>query len=287
LPATGPFKWIADAQRAFYAMLTTALARLKTDNTAFVVLGGLSFLYGIVHAAGPGHGKVVIGSYMLASDARVRRGLVLSFAAAMVQAVVAVAFVLVAALLLNLTSLAMSAAAEWVVAASYGLVMLLGLWLVVRRFTGNGHAHRHDMRERAHAHLHAGEAEHRHHDHDHEHDHVHHAITPDQARGHWREQLGVVLAVGMRPCSGSLVVLAFALSQGLLAAGILAVFLMALGTALTVALLAVIAISAKGLASRLVTADGTIAGDIVWWLELFGALAVFAFGAVLFTASFF
>jgi ABC-type nickel/cobalt efflux system permease component RcnA/ABC-type uncharacterized transport system substrate-binding protein len=287
LPATGPFKWIADAQRAFYAMLTTALARLKTDNTAFFVLGGLSFLYGIVHAAGPGHGKVVIGSYMLASDARVRRGLVLSFAAAMVQAVVAVAFVLVAALLLNLTSLAMSAAAEWVVAASYGLVMLLGIWLVVRRFTGHGHAHHHDLRERAHAHLHAGEAEHRHHDHDHEHDHVHHAITPDQARGHWREQLGVVLAVGMRPCSGALVVLAFALSQGLLAAGILAVFLMALGTALTVALLAVIAISAKGLARRLVTTDGAIAGDVVWWLELFGALAVFAFGAVLFTASFF
>jgi ABC-type nickel/cobalt efflux system permease component RcnA/ABC-type uncharacterized transport system substrate-binding protein len=280
LPVTGPFKWIADAQRAFYAMLTSALARLKSDNAAFWILGGLSFVYGIVHAAGPGHGKVVISSYMLASESRIRRGLVLSFAAAMVQAIVAVLFILIAALLLNMTSLAMSAAANWVVAASYGLVMLLGLWLIVRRFTGHGHHHP-DLGARAHAHLHAGEEEHHHHE------HVHHAIMPEQARGHWREQLGVVLAVGMRPCSGALVVLVFALSQGLLAAGILAVFLMALGTAMTVALLATIAVSAKSLARRLLTAEGGVAGDVVWWLELFGALIVFGFGAVLFTASFF
>jgi ABC-type nickel/cobalt efflux system permease component RcnA/ABC-type uncharacterized transport system substrate-binding protein len=288
LPNTGPFKVIADAQRAFYAMLTSALARLKSDNAAFWILGGLSFVYGIVHAAGPGHGKVVISSYMLASESRVRRGLWLSFAAAFVQAIVAVAFILIAALALNMTSLAMSAAAEWVVAASYGLVMLLGLWLIVRRIFGLGHRHHHhDLKQRAHAHLHAGEHEHHDHEHDHEHDHAHHAVTPDQARGPWREQLGVVLAVGMRPCSGALVVLVFALSQGLLAAGIAAVFLMALGTALTVALLATIAITAKGLARRLLTTDSGVAGDVVWWLELFGALIVFAFGAVLFTASFF
>jgi ABC-type nickel/cobalt efflux system permease component RcnA/ABC-type uncharacterized transport system substrate-binding protein len=286
LPNTGPFKVIADAQRAFYAMLTSALARLKSDNAAFWILGGLSFVYGIVHAAGPGHGKVVISSYMLASESRVRRGLWLSFAAAFVQAIVAVAFILIAALALNMTSLAMSAAAEWVVAASYGLVMLLGLWLIIRRIFGLGHRHHHhDLKQRAHAHLHAGE--HEHHDHDHEHDHAHHAVTPAQARGNWREQLGVVLAVGIRPCSGALVVLVFALSQGLLAAGIAAVFLMALGTALTVALLATIAITAKGLARRLITAEGGVAADVVWWLELFGALIVFAFGAVLFTASFF
>jgi len=324
LPNSGPFKAIADAQRAFYAMLTSALARLKSDNAAFWVLGGLSFVYGIVHAAGPGHGKVVISAYMLASESRVRRGLWLSFAAAFVQAVVAVAFILIAALALNMTSLAMSTAAEWVVAASYGLVMLLGLWLIVRRVFGLGHRHHHhgprpklekraNLRRQAHAHLHAGEADyteeratelalahvdyqqHRHehhhgdhdHHHDHEHDHVHHAVTPAQARGNWREQLGVVLAVGMRPCSGALVVLVFALSQGLLAAGIAAVFLMALGTALTVALLATIAITAKGLARRLITAESGIGADVLWWLELFGALIVFAFGAVLFTASFF
>lgn len=320
LPQVGVFKWIADAQRAFYAMMTSALSRLKTDNTAFFVLGGLSFLYGIVHAAGPGHGKVVIGSYMLASESQVRRGIWLSFASAMVQSIVAVAFILVAALGLRMTSLAMSDAANWIVIASYGLVMLLGLWLIARKLFGwgghhhhgHGHAHDHhhdhaprnDMAAKAHAHLHEDDHDHAHHapaavhlhsesvhdhdDHEHGHDHAHeHFVTPDQLHGGWREQLGVVLAVGIRPCSGALVVLVFALSQGLLPAGILAVFLMGLGTAITVAILATIAITAKDMARRLLgRRQGTLSG-VFWWLELLGAIAVFAFGAILLVASFY
>ena len=112
-------------------------------------------------------------------------------------------------------------------------------------------------------------------------------MTPDQLHGGWREQLGVVLAVGIRPCSGALVVLVFALSQGLLPAGILAVFLMGLGTAITVAILATIAITAKDVARRLLgRRQGTLSG-VFWGLELLGAIAVFAFGAILLVASFY
>ena len=75
-----------------------------------------------------------------------------------------------------------------------------------------------------------------------------HVVMPGQTGGGWREQLGVVLAVGLRPCSGALIVLAFALSQGLLAAGIVAVLLMGLGTAITTGSLAALAVGAKGLA---------------------------------------
>ena len=65
------------------------------------MLGGLSFLYGVFHAAGPGHGKVVISSYVLANEAQVRRGVWLSFFSAMLQSVVAIGFVLIAALVLG------------------------------------------------------------------------------------------------------------------------------------------------------------------------------------------
>lgn len=293
LPQVGVFKWIADAQRAFYAMMTSALSRLKTDNTAFFVLGGLSFLYGIIHAAGPGHGKVVIGSYLLASQSQVRRGIVLSFASAMLQSVVAVAFIAVAALGLRMTSLAMSDAANWIVIASYALVMLLGGWLIARKLLGWGHnhsTHRPDLAAKAHGHLHDGDhdAHHHHHHHEHDqHDHAEHFVTPAQIKGGWKEQLGVVLAVGIRPCSGALVVLVFALSQGLLAAGILSVFLMGLGTFITVAILATIAVSAKDVARRLLTRREGAASTLFWWLELVGAVAVFAFGAVLLVASFY
>jgi ABC-type nickel/cobalt efflux system permease component RcnA len=78
------------------------------------------------------------------------------------------------------------------------------------------------------------------------------------------------------------VVLAFALSQGLLAAGIVAVLLMGLGTALTVAVLASFAVGLKGFAMR---SGRKAASAIVWWAELVGAILVFAFGALLLVAS--
>ena len=89
----------------------------------------------------------------------------------------------------------------------------------------------------------------------------------------------------MRPCSGALVVLVFALSQGILSAGIVAVLLMGLGTAITVSVLAVIAVYAKDVARRLAGGSGAFANALIWWAELAGAVIVFAFGAVMVLAS--
>ncbi|MEO5807319.1 DUF1007 family protein [Devosia sp.] len=315
LPHNGFFKAIQDMQRDFYAAMTSALGKLRTDYTAFWLLGGLSFLYGVIHAAGPGHGKVVISSYMLANETQVKRGITLSFISAMMQSLVAVAFVLIAAGILGMTSMAMSDAASWISIASYAMVCLLGLWLIARKIFGWGHGHAHDappsdeMRQLARSHLH-GHEEHDHHGHDHGHHHDHaghnhathdhsghkhavhdhhehlHIVPADKTTGSLREQLGVVFAVGLRPCSGALVVLVFALSQGVLAAGIAAVFLMGLGTAITVGILATLAVTAKGLARRIGGADNKLTAGVVWWAELLGAVLVLAFGVVLLIASF-
>jgi nickel/cobalt exporter len=295
LPRTGFLGWIVEQQASFYRSLTALLATLKQDNNAFWLLGGLSFLYGVFHAAGPGHGKVVIGSYMLANERQLANGIALSLAAALLQAFVAIAFVLIAAAALNLSAAAMNAAANWFGIASYALVALLGLWLILRKTLGWGHGRRPVPKGRAALHDHAHDDDHNHHhghDHPHRHgEHVHHdhghrhVVTAEAAVGGWREQLGVVLAVGLRPCSGALVVLAFALSQGLVAAGIASVLLMGLGTAITVAVLATIAVGAKGAATRLAGANGAIAAGVVWWAELAGALVVFLFGALLLYAG--
>jgi nickel/cobalt transporter (NicO) family protein len=271
----GFFGWVGEQQRRFYGTMTSALGALRTDGNAFWLLGGLSFLYGIFHAAGPGHGKVVISSYVLANERQLRRGIVLSFLSAMMQSAVAVAFVLVAAGVLQLTSMAMSRAAWWMEIISYGMVALLGAWLAARKLV---FPHRHH-------HGHAADGGHSHdHDHDH-HDHsCEHHVTPQQARGGWKESLGVVVSVGLRPCSGALVVLVFALSQGVLAAGIAATFLMGLGTAITVAVLASLAVYLKGGALRL-TGNGAAGETLVWWLELAGALLVMAFGMILLFAA--
>jgi nickel/cobalt transporter (NicO) family protein len=358
LPQTGVLGWILTQQKEFYRLLTDSLTRLKTDNWAFIVLGSLSFFYGIFHAAGPGHGKVVISSYVLANERQYRQGMMLSFASSMLASLVAVLFILVAALVLNLTGDAMGNAANWIGIGSYLMVALLGLWLMIRHIFGIGHRHRHaadkatdDRQDRRLARRHlfdeADDHGHPHHDHhhhghahghdhphaeaprsalarafetssrqassrrgaaepayayaeaahghahaahdgddDHEHGHSHVAVTPDQIRhGTWREALGVVLAIGLRPCSGALVVLVFALSQGVLWAGIASVFLMGFGTAITVAALATLAMTAKGMARRLSRGRPGVATRLVWWGELTGAFMVFALGILLTVAN--
>lgn len=281
-PATRPGAgglpgWIAAQQQRFYLALTDSLGSLKTEGRAFWTLGLISFLYGIFHAAGPGHGKVVISSYLVARERNISRGIGLSFAAAMMQSLTAVVFVSLAAGVLRLTSFAMSDAAAAMTTGSYVLIAVIGGWLAWRKFAQLWHAHR-----PSHAHAHGGG--HGHH-HGGTHGHVDPFVAPRSARGDWREMASVVLAVGLRPCSGALIVLAFALTQGLLPAGIAATFVMGLGTALTVTVLAGFAVTFKDLALRIAKGGHGWIESLVGWAELGAALLVMGFGILLTLAS--
>jgi nickel/cobalt transporter (NicO) family protein len=272
----GIIGWILAKQSEFYREMSTTIRAAKSDGSAVWTLLSISFAYGIFHAAGPGHGKAVISSYLVANEETARRGIVLSFASALLQALVAVAIVAVFAWLLSSTAKTMCSAEKAIEIASYGLIAAFGARLVWTK--GGGfmralqakpapamaaahihHDHGHDHHDHGHGHGHQHDHGH-HHDHHHGHDHVHdehcghsHGPTPDQLAGPggWQRGLGTIFAVGMRPCSGAILVLVFSLAQGLFLAGIAATFVMGLGTAITVATIAVIAVSAKGLARRL------------------------------------
>jgi nickel/cobalt exporter len=261
--------WILAKQSEFYREMSSTIRAAKSDGSAVWTLLGISFAYGIFHAAGPGHGKAVISSYVVANEETARRGVVLSFASALLQALVAVALVAVLAWLLSSTAKTMCSAEKAIEIASYALIAAFGARLVWTKGGGfmralqarpepklaTAAAHRHHV----HAHHHHDHGHH-HHDRGHDHDHVHdehcghsHGPTPDQLAGPggWQRGLGAIFAVGMRPCSGAILVLVFSLAQGLFWAGIAATFVMGLGTAITVATIAVVAVSAKGLARRL------------------------------------
>jgi ABC-type nickel/cobalt efflux system permease component RcnA len=152
---------------------------------------------------------------------------------------------------------------------------------------GHRHDHHHHDHSHAHAqghaqgHAHAAhhEHEHRHDGHAHDHGHVHdehcghsHGPMPSELAGPggWRRGFGAIFAVGVRPCSGAILVLVFALAQGMFWAGIAATLMMGLGTAITVATIAVIAVSAKDLARRL-SAGGEAGGALVMRGVEFGA----------------
>src|SRR6516165_10741717 len=130
---TGLRGWILAQESGFYRMLTGAIRAAKENGAAAWVLAGLSFVYGIFHAAGPGHGKAVIASYMLANEKALWRGLVISLCAALMQALVAIGIVGIAALILRATAGEMTEAAHWLEIASYTGIVALGAALVVSK----------------------------------------------------------------------------------------------------------------------------------------------------------
>jgi nickel/cobalt exporter len=250
--------WLLAKQSEFYREMSSTLRAAKSDGSAVWTLFAISFAYGIFHAAGPGHGKAVISAYLVANQETARRGIVLSFASALMQSMVAVVIVAICAWLLNASAKTMCGTEKVVEIASYALIAAFGARLVWTKGGGFMRALQTASPALALAtHHHDDGPSHDHHDHgSHVHDeHCGHSHAPEPVElagpGGWRRGLSAILAVGIRPCSGAILILVFALAQGLFWAGIAATFVMGIGTAITVATIAVIAVSAKDLAQRL------------------------------------
>jgi nickel/cobalt transporter (NicO) family protein len=276
-PFAGTLFWIQQKQQAFYRLLTAELGAMRTEGRHIWWLAGLSFAYGIFHAAGPGHGKAVISSYMIANEIAARRGIALAFASAFVQALSAVALISVAVFALRGTGFRHSELANTLEISSYAAVTMLGGWLLFRKLRPIAAANNQAQE------THGG------HPHDICHDHACstvHAPDPAQLQGKFglRHAWSAVLAVGLRPCSGALIVLTFAFLNGLYLAGIASAFAMAFGTGATVALLAAAAVWAKDLA---VTAGGAVnqSARVFRAIEIAGAGMVLLVGALLLSAS--
>jgi nickel/cobalt exporter len=296
--------FILAKQAEFYRALAGMIRAAKADGTAGFGLLGLSFAYGIFHAAGPGHGKAVISSYLVANEETWRRGIALSFASALLQASMAVAIVGIAAVLLGATAKMMGDTVRVIETASYALIMAVGarlLWVKGRAFlgalrqtsvpamvpaaaaAGPGHhgviVHDHGHDHAGHSHAHSG------HSHGDAHDHCGHSHGPEPDElagpGGWARGLSAIVAVGLRPCSGAILVLVFALAQGLFWIGVASTFAMGLGTAITVAAIATFAVGARTLAARFAKSREGAGGLLLRGLEVGAAALVLAFGVLL------
>lgn len=242
-PATTGFgALILSWQSSFYAQMTSALKVMRDDGGTPWALLGVGLAYGIFHAAGPGHGKAVIAAWIIADDRSLKRGLGLSLAAALLQALVAIALVLVLTLALRTTAATMGQTTRLVELASFAAVGLVGIVVLWRKAGALAAVSGAVPAEPACDHVHLPGPE-----------------VLDRLAS-WRAMAGVVLAAGLRPCSGALVILVFALANGLLWAGVAATFAMALGTALTTGALAAFAVLFKRAALALAGGRGGTGG---------------------------
>lgn len=322
LQPTGPFAqlivWINGEQKRFYLAMTTALKAMRDDPWQAWILVSLSFLYGILHAAGPGHGKAVISSYMIANETALRRGILLSFISSILQAISAIVLVGLAWFVLRGTGISMGMTGRYMELASYVLVILCGVYIISRKlrprrqvvpvmmpssieatpvwqgalsssamqkpsgssktmrlkyqpangkpvgfdhdFTGN------DANCTACGHSHLAD--------------------PSTLSGdfNWKTAWAAIIAVGIRPCSGAIIVLTFSMLNGLLLGGILSAFAMALGTFITVALLATLAVTAKNVALRLVK-NPLMSARLQTAIEIAAALFIILTGVLLLIAA--
>lgn len=265
---SGAVGMVVAAQRRFHQALTAEVTALKQGGGigAMLMLIGIGFLYGVFHAAGPGHGKAVVISYFLAAEAPLRRGLLAGAMVAFGHTASAVAIVLVLTLLFGASQMSVIEQARWVELASYLAITGIGLWMLWGHLTGRAV----DCCDHHHHHHHEPAGQH--HDHDH-HGHDHHHRAPAE-RAAVAGLTGLFASVGLVPCTGAMILLLFTLANGLLLAGLLATLAIGLGMAATLTVLGLAAILLRrGIAGgdrpRLQRALGIAASVVV---TLVGAL---------------
>ena len=203
-----------------------------------------SFVYGVLHALGPGHGKVVITTWLATHPSKLKSSIGLTLSASLLQGLVAIALVVVVLSFLQLPARQLHLSSFWLEKGSYALVGVLGLLLSWRalkklrallrkpKFTAfTPHHVHHDGCGCGHQHM------------------------PDPERlardDDWRARLVIILSMGMRPCSGAIMVLLFSKVIGVFAWGMASALAMAAGTSLTITSLALLVHAFRSLAVKL------------------------------------
>jgi ABC-type nickel/cobalt efflux system permease component RcnA len=232
-----------DAARTAQDGLARAIRALRAGEPgALALLLGVAFGYGLAHAAGPGHGKFLIGGYALARRSRLAAFAGLALVASLAQATVAVALVLGGAALFDRTRAELARLAEIALPPfAHAAIAALGIWLMVRGLVGfRRAAPQHPGHERGHG------QDRGHHDRHADCGHRH-GPTPAEvaALTGWRDAALLVAGIALRPCTGAVFLLVLTWQAGILPAGIAAAYAMGLGTAAVTMATAALAVWAR------------------------------------------
>jgi ABC-type nickel/cobalt efflux system permease component RcnA len=266
---------VLTGQRRLLTDMRSAVASIRGGDTWMGSAGlvSIAFAYGVLHAAGPGHGKTVITSYALASNETIRRSIGVSFMAALVQACSAIALVFVGLMMFSTTARSLGPLEARLEMVSGGLIVCLGLYLLVARGRHILQSQSNDLQARGSPAPRAIDCSC---------DHAH-FVHPGDIGGvwSWRSAWLLALSVGIRPCTGAMLLLIFARSQGMVWAGLLGTFAMALGTAATVSVLAMAAIGSRKLAMRASRPAPVWSGVLVNVIVLAAGLILVGLGAAM------
>lgn len=262
--------WQRDVNQQMSGLLKAVVANPTRAGGSLLLF---SFIYGVLHALGPGHGKIVITTWLATHPSKLRSSIGLTLASSLLQGLVAIGLVVVVLTVLQLPARQLHMSSFWLEKASYALVGVLGVLLcwralkkiraLLRRptFTAFTPHHVHDER--------CGCG----------HQHV---PNPEQLQSgdDWRARLMIILSMGMRPCSGAIMVLLFSKVVGVFGWGMASALAMAAGTSLTITSLALLVHSFRTMALKL---SGNKAP--VLWRQMAWSTLALAGGAILVVAA--
>ncbi len=269
--------WIYGQQKDWQRSISGSLEALSGGfgiSAAWALITA-SFLYGFFHAVGPGHGKVIMTTFLLANPQEVKRGMTLSVIAALCQGIVAIVLVYGLLFVAGFVATETRSTLLWSERLSYILVALMGLWLIWRAVKSFMSAKGKDACE--YGHQHGPDCGHN------------HGVGPEQlAQGtSLKASMGIVLSIGLRPCTGAVLVLVLAKSLGLALVGAVAVFAMSLGTAIAITSLALLTIWSRSIASRWI--DHRFSSAWSWLspaISVVGGLLLVSIGWILLMGTF-
>lgn len=279
---------ITELQTKFHQLLSKHIGQFNEEPISNgIILIVISLIYGVFHAAGPGHGKAVLVTYLSTQKETLKQGIMISFAAAIFQATVAITIVTLISIILNQTFSQANLVSMRTEQSSYILVILFGAYFVIRsllklkkRFLTHAINHTDgNIEKHNHAHNHS-------HNHVHGEDCCHHTYVPEAKISKW-QTLAIIVSMGARPCTGAIMVLIYAKIIGIYWVGVIATFLMGFGTGLTIATLGFLTIFFRDKMSRLVSnASTTHHSDITSvLLSTLGGVLLISLGWSLLQAS--
>jgi nickel/cobalt transporter (NicO) family protein len=283
-----PVLWMRTKQQNFYGRMRNAIQQLKTSSASAAAwtLLSISFLYGVFHAAGPGHGKAVVTGWVLATENELKRGIFIAFLSALIQALTAIIAVTIILVFIRGGALMAKNAAGYLESASYLMIAGMGAYLVWNGWNSfrpkpaakpagpfelvsrpdTGELHIHDEN------CGCGHA---------------HAPAAAEVRGEWSlsRAFAMAFAVGIRPCSGAILVLVASYNLGLYWAGVLSTLAMGFGVFLTIATIATLAVYAKSTALKLTSADNPWTSFALRWGKMIVGVLIAYLGGLLFMGS--
>lgn len=242
---------VSEWQREFNVALSGALNRLnENQQQAGLTLMAVSFIYGVFHAVGPGHGKFILTSYLSFEQTKLPQAVKITLLSALVQGLVAIGLVTIIVVIFTLSRSYFNVTLKWVERGSFAVMVLFGIYFCYQAYKAffsqakpkgftiknlQKNSEKSPLVMQVHQHdEHCGCG------------HKHLPSSSEMARAtDWKSTLMLIFSIGLRPCSGAILVLFLAYTLDLYLWGVASALLMAVGTGVTLSLFAWIVLFAR------------------------------------------